>query len=233
MTKVTEEKTKKKGLFDYPEPSEDFNQTIVEASIDPHSATIKAERPTATEYFRIYDRSGCGDVSKVRKGIIIELPVKNVAKQFACFGAQDFYLKVKSDIGKATPVRFAYCETGGGRMCVWPVKEAVKNKQGNVNSWNQTANQVLQVGLTKWVRIISSDQLGYYEGYTADEEKVRTYVHAGRPKFALDYQEVIEKAFDGFILTPETYGTDPHVKDFLGNKVDITVVDNKGNKINN
>ena len=59
------EKTKKKGLFDYPEPSEDFNQTIVEASIDPHSAAVKAERPTATEYFRIFDRSECGDISKV------------------------------------------------------------------------------------------------------------------------------------------------------------------------
>ena len=28
------EKTKKKGLFDYPEPSEDFNQTVVESSIE-------------------------------------------------------------------------------------------------------------------------------------------------------------------------------------------------------
>ena len=80
------EKTKKKGLFDYPEPSEDFNQTIVEASIDPHPAAVKAERPTATEYFRIYDRSGCGDISKVRKGIIISLPVKHVSTDFACFG---------------------------------------------------------------------------------------------------------------------------------------------------
>ena len=226
------EKTKKKGLFDYPEPSEDFNQTIVEASIDPHSAAVKAERPTATEYFRIYDPSGCGDISKVRKGIIIELPVKHVSVSFACFGSEDFYLKVKSDIGKATPVRFAYCETGGGRMCVWPVKEAVKDKNGNTNSWNQTANQILQVGLTNWVRIISNNSLGYYEGFTADEEKVKTYVHSGRPKFNLDYESAVTKAYDGFILTPDTYETDPHVKDFMGKKVDITVSKN-GKKINN
>ena len=227
-----EENTKKKGLFDYPEPSEDFNQTIVEASIDPHSATVKAERPTATEYFRIYDRSGCGDISKVRKGIIISLPVKHVSTDFACFGDQDFYFKVKHDIGKATPVRFAYCETGGGRMCIWPVKEAVKDKNGNVNSWTQTANQILKVGLTKWIRVIGNMQLGYYEGYTADEEKVKTYIHSGRPKFNLDYEAAIQKAFDGFILTPDTYETDPHVKDFMGKKVDTDVIKN-GNKINN
>ena len=226
------EKTKKKGLFDYPEPSEDFNQTIVEASIDPHSAAVKAERPTATEYFRIYDRSGCGDISKVRKGIIISLPVKHVSVQFACFGDQDFYFKVKHDIGKATPVRFAYCETGGGRMCIWSVKEAVKDKNGNVNSWTQTANQILQVGLTKWIRVIGNMQLGYYEGYTADEEKVKTYIHSGRPKFNLDYEAAIRKAFDGFILTPANYETDPHVKDFMGKKVDTDVVKN-GKKINN
>ena len=226
------EKTKKKGLFDYPEPSEDFNQTIVEASIDPHSAAVKSERPTATEYFRIYDRSGCGDISKVRKGIIIELPVKHVSQQFACFGDQDFYFKVKHDIGKATPVRFAYCETGGGRMCIWPVKEAVKDKNGNVNSWTQTANQILQVGLTKWIRVIGNMQLGYYEGYSADEEKVKTYVHSGRPKFNLDYEAAIKKAFDGFTLTPANYETDPHVRDFMGKKVDTDVIKN-GNKINN
>jgi len=232
MTKVTEENTKKKGLFDYPEPSEDFNQTVVEARIDPHSATIKADRPGETEYFRIYDPSGEGDVSKVRKGLLISLPVKHIAKDFACFGDEKFYLRVKADVGKATSVRFAYYETGGGRMGIWAVKEPVPNKQGNVNPYNQTANQVLENGLKNWVRVVCNQMLGYYEGFAADEKKAKAYLQSGKPKFVLDYEEVITKAYSGFVLTPENYDSDPHVSDFLGNKLTLTVDDNKEKKNN-
>ena len=229
-----EVKTKKeKGIFDYPEPSEDFNNTIVETRIDPHSATIKADRPGETEYFRIFDRSGEGDVSKVRKGLLISLPVKHIATNFACFGPEDFYLKIKSDIGKATTCRFAYYETGGGRNGVWAVKEPIKNKQGNVNPYNQTANQILGLGLTRWIRVICNMALGYYEGFAADAAKVELYIQAEKPKFALDYQEVIQKAYKGFILTPENYDSDPHISDFLGKKITLDVVDDKGKKINN
>ena len=48
----------------------------------------------------------------------------------------------------------------------------------------------------------------------------------------MGYEETIKKAFQGFILTPETYDTDPHVQDFKGEKVAQEVKDEKGKKVN-
>ena len=86
---------KKPSLLDYPEPSEDFNNKLTEKEIAKHPNQIKNVRPIKTEWFRVYDPSGCGDVSKITKRIIIELPVKGESKAFVCFGSEEFYEEIK------------------------------------------------------------------------------------------------------------------------------------------
>ena len=230
MTDTTN--TKKPSLLDYPEPSEDFNNKLSEKEIPKHPNQIKKTRPMHTEWFRVYDPSGSGDVTKIQKRIIIELPVKGEAKSFVCFGPQSFYEQVKSDFGLVNSVRLAYTETATGRQGIWPVKEAVEYDNGNKNAWNLSANNILEQALTKWVRIVSNRADGFYDGYLADQKKVDMYTEQGRPFFKMEYEEVIKKAFQGFILTPENYETDPHVLDFKGEKVAQEVKNEKGKKVN-
>jgi len=223
---------KKPSLLDYPEPSEDFNNKLAEKEIVKHAGQIKNVKPIHTEWFRVYDPSGCGDVSKIQKRVIIDLPVKGESKSFVCFGPQDFYEQIKADFGLVRSVRLAYYETISGRPGIWPVKEAVEYDNGGKNAWNVSANNILEKALTKWVRIVSNRADGYYDGYLADKRKVEMYTEQGRPFFKMGYEEVIKKAYQGFILTPDTYGTDPHVSDFMGERVAQEIKNEKGKKIN-
>ena len=225
-------KDKKPSLLDYPEPSEDFNNKLTEKEIAKHPNQIKNVRPIKTEWFRVYDPSGCGDISKITKRIIIELPVKGESKAFVCFGSEEFYEEVKADFGDVNSVRLAYYETSNGRQGIWPVKEAVEYSSGNKNSWNVSANNILEMALTKWVRVVSNRADSYYDGYLADPKKANMLTEQGRPHFKLGYEPTIKKAFQGFILTPENYGTDPHVLDFKGEKIAQEVINEKGKKIN-
>ena len=230
MTDTVEDK--KPSLLDYPEPSEDFNNKLAEKEIAKHAGQIKNVKPIHTEWFRVQDTSGCGDISKIQKRVIIELPIKGEAKSFVCFGPQDFYVEVKADFGLVRSVRLALYETSTGRPGIWPVKEAVEYGNGNKNAWNLSANNILEQSLTKWVRIVSNQADGYYDGYLADKKKVDMYQSQGKPHFKMGYEEAIKKAFQGFILTPENYETDPHVLDFKGEKVAQEVKNEKGTKIN-
>jgi hypothetical protein len=222
----------KKSLLDYPEPSTDFNNKLTEKEIEKAPNLIKKERPSHTEWFRVYDPSGNGDLTKMPRRVVIELPVKGASQPFICFGPQNFYERIKSDFGKVLTVRLAYFETSTGRQGIWPVKEAIEYANGNVNAWNISANTILEQALTKWVRVLSNQTDGYYEGYLADQKKVDMYNEQKRPHFKLGYEEAIKKAYQGFILTPDNYDTDPHVQDFKGEKVVQEVKNEKGKRAN-
>ena len=47
-----------------------------------------------------------------------------------------------------------------------------------------------------------------------------------------NYKNVLQKAYQGFILTPDNYDNDPHVQEFVGAKMNTVVKDEKGKKIN-
>ena len=222
----------KTSFLDYPEPSVDFNNKLTEKEIPKHPGQIKNVRPSPTEWFKVYDPSGKGDVNKVRTAIVVELPVKGQKQPFVCFGPEEFYKQIKEDFGYVLRVRLAYYETSTERQGVWPVKEAVENKSGNKNAWNLSANNILEKSLTHWVRIVSNQADGYYDGYLADKKKVEMYTEEGRPFFKMGFEEAIKKAYQGFILTPDNYSTDPHVQDFKGERVAQELLDGKGNKIN-
>jgi len=231
MTSTTNAKSSP-SLLDYPEPSEDFNNKLTEEQIAKHPNQIRNVRPIHTEWFRVWDPSGCGDVSKIQKRIIIELPVKGEPRSFACFGPDEFYEQVKEDFGKVNSVRLALYETSNGRQGIWPVKEAVEYSNGNRNAWNLSANNILEQALTKWVRVVSNRADGFYDGYLADKKKVEMYTEEGRPFFKMGLEEAIKKAYQGFILTPDNYEADPHVADFKGERVAQDVKNEKGKKVN-
>ena len=193
-----------KSLFDYPEPSEDFNNRAVEASVDKHAAAYKAARPKETEWFRVFDPSGKGDVNSIRTFGVIEMPVKNIDVVFLIVGSQKFYDRVKADIGKVKLIKAAYYETSNGRVGIWPVTKIQRDKQGN----------------------------GYYDGYLADERKVKTYVEQGKPAFEEEYQVVCTKAYDGFVITEDDYETNEYVQDFVSQKMKRDLKNKKGEKIN-
>ena len=221
-----------KNLFDSPEPSKDFNKTVAESKINQSSAIYTRQRPKDEEYFRCYDPSGKGDVKSIKRRLIVSMPVKGRLTDFLVLGELDFQEKVKNDFGKGKTVRLAMYETVNGRTDVWPVKEPIENQNGQVNAFTSTSYEILERSLTRWVRCVNSGH-GYYDGFYVSAEKEAALNEEGKPEFKEDPDTVAFKAFQGFILTEKNYDNDPHVKDFLGHKMQNKVVKNeKGKKIN-
>ena len=212
--------------------SKEYNETVKETKQKPHAAVYTRKRPTEEEYFKVYDPSGKGDVESIPRRVTITIPVKGEKTTFLCLGPEDFQERVKEDFLKVKLIRPAMYETSGGRVDIWPVNEPIENKQGHVNAWTATANDILEKSLTRWVRIISNNKHGYYDGYFCNPEKEAALEEANRPFFKLDYDEVLIKAYQGFILTPKNYDTDPHVQDHIGYRMNTIIKDEKGKKIN-
>jgi|TARA_Y100000294_G_scaffold156261_1_gene157042 hypothetical protein len=226
------EKTKTNDWMDSPEPDQDFNNTVAEVKLDQKAAIYTRQRPKDDDYFRVYDPSETGDFSKVPRRVIVRMPVKGKSRPFLCLGNQEFYKKVKNDFSKVEIVRLAMYETANGRIDVWPIKEAKENRNGTINSYNLTANSTAERALTKWTRCSNNDDLGYYDHFGCNDEKEATLAEQGRPFFKEPYKEVCKKAFQDFILTPDNYDNDPHVKDFVGFRVQSIIQNEKGKKIN-
>ena len=117
---------KKPGLFDYPEPSEDFNNKITEKQFEAHPSKIFNTRPKPREWFRCYDPGSEGKLESIRRAIVIQLDVKNQEQDFICFGDEDFYEQIKQDIGQVQVRRPAMYETASGRTGVWFVKKQLQ-----------------------------------------------------------------------------------------------------------
>ena len=65
-----------------------------------------------------------------------------------------------------------------------------------------------------------------------NEEKEAALAEEGKPFFKENYKEVCLKAYQGFILNPDNYDSDPHVQDFIGARMNTVVTNEKGKKIN-
>ena len=133
MTDTINDNTPKPKLdiFDYPEPSADYNEKITEKAFEVHASKVAAARPKPTEWFRCYDPKGNGDINDIRKAVLIQLNVKGVETDFICFGDQDFYDRIKQEVGKVTVGRPAMWETSNGRTGIWFVAELTYNENGN------------------------------------------------------------------------------------------------------
>ena len=231
MTDTINDKTPK-NLWDSPEPDKNFNKTVAESKVSAASAIYTKQRPKDEEYFRCFDPSGKGDASVIKKRLIVSMPIKGRPTDFLVLGSKEFQMKVKEDFGKARSVILAMYETVNGRTDIWPVKEPIENQNGNVNGFVATAYDIFEKSLTRWVRCVNSGQ-GYYDGFYVNDEKEAALKEEGKPEFKEDTDTVAEKAFQGFILHEGNYDTDPHVKEFLGYKMQNKIVkDEKGKKIN-
>ena len=231
MTDTINDKTPK-NLWDSPEPDKDFNNTVAESKVSASSAIYTKQRPKDEEYFRCFDPSGKGDPAAIKKRMIVSMPVKGRPTDFLVLGSKEFQMKVKDDFGKARSVILAMYETVNGRTDIWPVKEPIENQNGKVNMFVASAYDIFEKSLTRWVRCVNSGQ-GYYDGYYVNDEKEAALKEEGKPEFKEAIDTVAEKAFQGFILHEGNYDTDPHVKDFLGFKMQNKILkDEKGKKIN-
>ena len=98
------------------------------------------------------DPKGNGDINDIRKSLTIQL-MKGVETDFICFGDQDFYDRIKQEVGKVTVGRPAMWETSNGRTGIWFVAELTYNENGNSNPWTATKNDILKK-FNKVVRIV-------------------------------------------------------------------------------
>ena len=214
-----EEKTKKKGPFDYPESSEDTNKKAdfwdqVETSTDFNlgitgnklvsAAHIESRKPGETDWFKVYGSSK----KDLTKGLIVKLKVDVIDQDFIVIGPVDFKAQILDGFKKGKLVYLAYYETSSGRLGVWPVAIPTPDKNGNINSYNQTAFQIMERAQHEWVNMKTNQGDKVYDGWTAKKEDQEMF---GTPGFRVDYKEVCKKAFNDRVIKPDNYKINPYV----------------------
>ena len=106
-------------------------------------------------------------------------------------------------------------------MGIWA--PSVKEFLSISNKWTDTAEQILDIAQHDWVNVKSNMKNRYYECYKARPQDQEQY---GEPKFKLDYDEVIIKAFGkDFTLNPDNYETNKYVQQMLGVQVPLKLVE--------
>lgn len=108
----------------------------------------------------------------------------------------DYYL-VMPDIANQVPgdyvvkILVMYI-TRGGSVGLWPVK--APTEEGKLDSWNESATNIVNEHSEKWIRLRSNRSLGAYDCVIAKGE----IPDPDWPE--ITYEEVVEKAFKGKII---------------------------------
>ena len=197
--------------------SDDFNTglTGVPVFTDGHISKYKPEQDT--EWFRIYGSS----LNDIKKGIIIRIKIGRKNEDFILGGDINFKERVKHDFRKFRKCYLAFYETSQGRMGIWPITEPYGRLTSN--RWIDTAIQIVEIAQKKWVKYISHEETAAYQCFVAQDKEQKAF---GEPKFKLDYDEVIIKAFGkDFTLNPDNYETNKYVQQMLGVQVPLKLVE--------
>ena len=127
-------------------------------------------------------------------------------------------------------------------MGIWPITEPYGRLTSN--RWIDTAIQIIEIAQKKWVKYISHEETAAYQCFIAKDEEISAELRPelcryqcfvaqdkeqkafGEPKFKLDYDEVIIKAFGkDFTLNPDNYETNKYVQQMLGIQVPLKLVE--------
>lgn len=90
------------------------------------------------------------------------------------------------------PVKLIACIGRSGAVFLWPLKMQMGDRRGF--GWNESALQASEIAKTKWVKIAANMAAGAYEVFEATGNLID-------PEWpALNFQEMMDMAFDGYIV---------------------------------
>jgi len=208
----TEEK-KKPSLFSETRISKNYKSTLTHGSI-PSSSQISRDKPTDEEWFQVWGET----MDDLEEMAIVKIMVGGKPTDYIIRGTEDFKEEVKNQFRKVRMVRMAYYVTSNQRLGLWPVSIPIENKDGTINPYTATANEIIEQGQHEWVKKITNRGNSYYEGYKAKPEDQQIF---GKPNFRVDYEEAVVRAFDKFFITVDSVETDPHVRQALGSSLNL------------
>jgi hypothetical protein len=204
----------RKSLFSETRVSKDYKSTLTPGALI-GSSQISRNKPTDQEWFQVY-----GDtMDDLEEMAVVKIPVGDREEDYIIRGSKDFKEDVKNTFKKVRMVNVAYYTTSTARLGLWLIAVPIENPNtGNINAWVATANEIAEMAQHKWVKKISNVGHGYYEGFYAKDEDQQIF---GEPNYRLDYEEAVTKSFDKFFITEETIESDPHVRQAIGNPINL------------
>ena len=200
---INKKADKKVDYWDQVETSNDFNLGITGNKLV-SAAHIEARKPGETEWFKVYGSSK----ADLTKGLIVKLKVDVIDQDFLVVGPNAFKTEILDGFKKGRLVYLAYYSTSSGRLGVWPVAIPTPDKNGNINSYNQTAFQIMERAQQEWVNMKTNLGDRVYDGWTAKKEDQEMF---GTPNFRVDYKEAKKKAFNDRVIDPDNYKSNPYV----------------------
>jgi|TARA_B110000967_G_C18825337_1_gene531015 hypothetical protein len=188
--------------------SDDFDDNL-EGEKHFNEAAIVADKPKETDWFRVYGSA----LTELKDGICVNMANSTGKSQkYYVHGKPAFVKSVKDDFKKGTKIIHAFFKTSYGRYGIWPVS---KFSSSQPNGWAATAQQILKLGQTKWVRVVSNMADQHYECFTADDGFAPL-------TWEVSYGDAIQKAWTGRILHEGNYNTHPDVKNHIRKKVNLS-----------
>ena len=203
MDTVKSDTKKKVDYWDQTETSSDFNLGITGNKLV-SAAHIEARKPGETDWFKVYG----SNKDELTTGLIVKIKVDVIDQDFLVIGPDDFKTQILDGFKKGKLVYLAYYSTSSNRLGVWPVAIPTPDKNGNINSYNQTAFQIMERAQREWVNMKTNMGNKVYEGWTAMNEDQEMF---GTPNFRVDYKEAKKKAFNDRVIDPDNYKDNPYV----------------------
>ena len=211
----SEEKTtpEKNSLFGETRVSKDFKTTLTPGALKSGSQ-ISRGKPTDQEWFQVYGKT----MDDLEEMAIVTVPVGIKVEDYIIRGTKKFQEDAKNTFKKVRMCRVAFYVTSNGRHGLWLVGVPNPNKEGYINAWVATANEIVENAQHKWVKKQSNIPCGYYDGFYAKAEDQQIF---GEPKFTYGYEEAIVRSFDKFFITQESIETDPHLRVAMGTAIEL------------
>jgi len=221
--KSEETTAKKKSLFDETRVSKNFKTTLTPGTLK-SSAQISRTKPTDQEWFQVWGNS----MDDLEQMAIVKIPVGLKEEDYIIKGNDQFLEQAKNSFKKVRMCTVVFYTTSNRRPGLWLVSVPNLDKEGYVNAWVATANEIVEKAQHRWVKKQSNVPNGYYDGFYAKEEDQQIF---GEPDFGFGYEEAITKSFANFFITEETIETDPHLRVALGTPIELKMADKDNRKI--
>ena len=99
-------------------------------------------------------------------------------------------------VGEWAPKLLVAAQTRQGTIFLWPIK--LPDEEGRLDSWNQSALDIVEEYAGRWIRVTSNRQLGAYE-------PTKSTVDIQPPTWPGEgFEKLVERAFKGKIIdTPD------------------------------
>lgn len=204
MTTINDDKKENKtSYWDQVETASNFNKGLTGKKLI-SSNYIKAEKPSETDWFRVYGSSK----DELTPGLIVELKVDIIDTKYLVIGPDDFKTQIVDGFKKAKSVYLAPYVTCTGRQGIWPVTVPEPDQKGNVNGYNASAFSIMERAQHSWTQMKTNNADRVYDGWIAEKEDQEMF---GDPIFTLTPKEILMKAYNDRVIAPDTYEDDPYV----------------------